>query len=399
MVEAPARISVRDARRVLRETRALHRRALPRLTQGARSLSSEILEELEQAVASGDPAALVQACGRAEGLQEGALAFARKGRLREYVESIGFALGLALLLRAFVLEAFQIPSASMEPTLLIGDYLFVAKYSYGVRIPLTTRYLVRWGRIDRGDIIVFAFPVDEVRTQFDLACLDRRIASYQRMNGGPPTDLAALSSVPLPYQCSPLGEGLDAWGHPWRYVVDGSGWQLTSAGPDGQWDSGDDLVPANSAFMQGGQDCYDPREMGLSKNYIKRVIGLPGDVITIRSGVLHVNGSPVEVGAWEEEETEVSRMRFRVMTRTETLDSGRSVQARYFSDLIADFGPVTVRPDHVLVMGDNRDNSLDGRCWGQVPMDHIKGEAQFIFFSRDRSGGGIRWRRLFRGIE
>ena len=89
------------------------------------------------------------------------LAFARKSTLREYAESIGVAVAIALLLRAFVVEAFQIPSGSMIPTLEVGDHIFVSKFSYGVSIPFTnTKMLCSSGSPKRGDIIVFKYPLD-----------------------------------------------------------------------------------------------------------------------------------------------------------------------------------------------------------------------------------------------
>ena len=88
------------------------------------------------------------------------LAFARKSSLREYAESIGVAVAIALLLRAFVVEAFQIPSGSMIPTLEVGDHIFVSKFSYGIGIPFTYKKLFQFGQPRRGDIIVFRYPAD-----------------------------------------------------------------------------------------------------------------------------------------------------------------------------------------------------------------------------------------------
>ncbi|MCC6749397.1 MAG: signal peptidase I [Deltaproteobacteria bacterium] len=88
------------------------------------------------------------------------LAFGRKSALREYAESIGVAVLVALLLRAFVVEAFKIPSGSMIPTLKVGDHIFVNKFTYGIRIPWTNlRFFTR--KPHRGDVIVFIFPQDE----------------------------------------------------------------------------------------------------------------------------------------------------------------------------------------------------------------------------------------------
>ena len=128
-----------------------------------------------------------------DALQAASLPAPAKGKLREYAESIGIAVVFALLLRSFVVEAFHIPSSSMVPTLLIGDHLLVSKYAFGIRIPLTTRYLVQWGEVERGDIVVFVFPVEEVQTQVDIGILTYHLEAYYRQNGGYPPSLDAIA--------------------------------------------------------------------------------------------------------------------------------------------------------------------------------------------------------------
>jgi signal peptidase I len=88
------------------------------------------------------------------------LGFARKSTLREYSESIGVAVAVALLLRAFVVEAFQIPSGSMIPTLEVGDHIFVSKFAYGLSIPFTNTKILEFRQPERGDVIVFKYPLD-----------------------------------------------------------------------------------------------------------------------------------------------------------------------------------------------------------------------------------------------
>jgi len=84
----------------------------------------------------------------------------KKGKIRENIESFVVAILIALFLRAFVVQAYKIPSGSMENTLLIGDYLLVTRLNYGIKIPLTDIYVVRWAKPKRGDIIVFRWPKD-----------------------------------------------------------------------------------------------------------------------------------------------------------------------------------------------------------------------------------------------
>jgi signal peptidase I len=84
----------------------------------------------------------------------------KKSTIREYAESIIIALVLALVIRTFVIQAFKIPSGSMEPTLQIGDHLLVNKFIYGVKIPFTSLNLFPWKSPQRGDVIVFIYPLE-----------------------------------------------------------------------------------------------------------------------------------------------------------------------------------------------------------------------------------------------
>jgi len=84
----------------------------------------------------------------------------KKSKLRETIESILVALFFALLIRAVLVQAFKIPSGSMEPTLLVGDYLLVTKFTYGYKVPFITKRIFAFNKPDRGDIVVFKYPVD-----------------------------------------------------------------------------------------------------------------------------------------------------------------------------------------------------------------------------------------------
>lgn len=84
----------------------------------------------------------------------------RKKVVKDYLEPIIFAVLIALFIRAFVVQAFEIPSSSMEPTLLVGDYLLVNKFTYGIRIPYTNIKFFQFKKPRRGDVIVFIFPLD-----------------------------------------------------------------------------------------------------------------------------------------------------------------------------------------------------------------------------------------------
>lgn len=186
----------------------------------------------------------------------------RKSLWREYGEALIIALVLALVIRAFVIQAFTIPSGSMVPTLLVGDYLLVNKFIYGIRNPFTNKVWIPVSTPKRWDIVVFIFPQDP------------------------------------------------------------------------------------------------------SKDYIKRVVALPGEKVQIINKKLYVNGQPLETPHAVNTDSTV------IPSPTHPLESPRD-----------NFGPLVVPKDSYFVMGDNRDHSYDSRFWGPVPMDALRGKAFIIYFS------------------
>ena len=237
---------------------------------------------------------------------------------RETLQTILIAVVIALGIRTFAYEPFNIPSGSMIPTLQVGDYLFVSKFSYGYTH--------------------FSFP-------FSPDLFEGRI----------------MGSLP---------------------------------------ERGDVAV-----FRKPNQDDID---------YIKRIVGLPGDRIQVIGGVLHINGSAVK------REKVADRIYKRhnggqvaVTEYLETLPNGRQhlIYEENDSEFLDNTPEFVVPQDHVFAMGDNRDNSQDSRVLhevGFVPLENLIGRAQIIFFSHNSSARfwevwrwpwAIRYGRLFNGIE
>jgi signal peptidase I len=215
--------------------------------------------------------------------------------LVEYSRSFFPVILIVLLLRSFVVEPFRIPSGSMMPTLLVGDFILVNKFAYGLRWPVLNSKFLDLGEPQRGDVVVFRFPQQE------------------------------------------------------------------------------------------------------SVDYIKRVIGVPGDRIHYRNKTIFVNGEPVPqlpIGHYIGEGS--GKGHTGAALAVETIDSAEhqiliNPRARDLPrgcDVLAE-GPVTVPEGHYFVMGDNRDNSNDSRCWGFVPEQNLVGKAFVIWMNWDREREGF----------
>ena len=236
-----------------------------------------------------------------------------EGGIAETVRVVINALIIALVIRTFLFQPFNIPSESMKATLLVGDYLFVSKYSYGYThysLPFSPRLFsgrIFGSALKRGDVVVFRLPRDD------------------------------------------------------------------------------------------------------SVDYIKRVVGLPGDKMQMIDGVLNINGTPVKRERVEDYVSDEDGVTQRVRQYRETLPNGVSYVTMDLTEngFLDNTQVYTVPPDHYFMMGDNRDNSTDSRVLSQVgyvPFENLIGKAQIIFFSlRDgihaweiwRWPWDVRWSRLF----
>ncbi|MEO7218327.1 MAG: signal peptidase I [Gemmatimonadaceae bacterium] len=211
---------------------------------------------------------------------------------------LGASVVLFLVTRALVVEMYKIPTASMQRTLLVGDFLVVNKMIYGPEIPFTHYKLPGLHQPRRGDVIVFKWPTD-------------------------------------------------------------------------------------------------PRV-----NFVKRVVGVPGDTLQMANGVLSRNGRTLKEGyvTHTASDADMAADEFR-WQRDYLVKSARASETYWPSR--NNWGPLVVPPSKLFVLGDNRDNSLDSRYWGFVPDSLVRGEPMFVYYSYRPDNGSAwswltdaRWRRL-----
>ncbi len=160
-VGPPSRHAEKSARRFLKDVRKLVRKNDRRISDDDRRAIADRMAQVAVALERGDDAgALADAVQALDERADQALGAYKKSALREYSESVVIAVLIAMVLRAFVVEPFKIPTGSMIPTLAVGDHIFVSKFIYGLRVPLTNSWFAQWGTPERGHVIVFRYPLD-----------------------------------------------------------------------------------------------------------------------------------------------------------------------------------------------------------------------------------------------
>ncbi|MDR6784443.1 signal peptidase I [Pedobacter africanus] len=383
----------------------------------------------------------------------------KKSRGREWVDAIIFAVVAATIIRVFFIEAYTIPTASMERSLLVGDFLFVSKMNYGARIPMTP--------------VAFPFAHHTMPVTGTKAYWEGVQWKYRRLPGL--SDIKRNDVVVFNY---PQGDtvALEQQDVDYYQMVRAEGWK-----------------EINTRYTIVSRP-VDKRE-----NYIKRCIGIAGDTVSMKNGLVSVNGKPEKLKPTGEISYEVvfktadvnptvfedlgfnisedirSSMTPKVyifngtapmMAEVKKLDFVQSVKEFTAADNIREgdvfpydknrnwnvdnFGPIiipkkgwtvkldsvtmplyersiriyegnkvekaatgwlindkpadsyTFKMDYYWMMGDNRHRSADSRYWGFVPEDHIVGKALFIWMSYDTNASffkKIRWGRLLRGIH
>ncbi|MEJ2905006.1 signal peptidase I [Pedobacter panaciterrae] len=382
----------------------------------------------------------------------------KKSRSREWVDAILFAVIAATIIRVFFIEAYTIPTGSMERSLLIGDFLFVSKVNYGPRVPMTP--------------VAFPFAHHTMPLTGTKAYWDGVQWKYRRLPG-----LSEIKRNDVVVFNYPQGDtvALEIQDVDYYKMVRSEGW---------------DAINKHYTVVS--------RPVDKRENYIKRCIGIAGDIISMKDGLVSVNGKPeklkstgqmtyavtfktadINFSVFEDlgfnisEDINQSSPNTYSFTGTEPmmdkvskLDFVQSVkevtqpEGYQEKDVFPfdpkrnwnadNFGPIlipkkgmtvqldsvsmplyersiriyegnklekagtgwlingkpatsyTFKMDYYWMMGDNRHNSLDSRYWGFVPEDHIVGKALFIWMSYNTNGSffnKIRWNRLLRGIN
>lgn len=160
-VAPPDKRAVAKARRFVEDVRRLERKHSEKISAEDKEKLAAATMAVEAAIEGAPEAGRLSLALKELDLRvEQILGFTKKTTAREYTESIVIAIIIAVVLRAFVVEAFKIPTGSMIPTLAIGDHIFVNKFIYGLRVPFTNAWFAEWGSPEQGDVIVFRFPLD-----------------------------------------------------------------------------------------------------------------------------------------------------------------------------------------------------------------------------------------------
>jgi signal peptidase I len=381
-------------RRVRREATALVReaRAALSLKRGLRGKAGD----LESATAAVEKSLAAKDLRRVRGglpvldsLVDELIKRPPKSTTRDYVESIGAAVLIALALRAFVIEAFKIPSSSMYPTLEIGDHIFVNKFIYGVRVPFTNTKLFELRGPKHGEVIVFMQPCQPERDYIKRVVATGGETVEVRCN------VVYVDGKPIPNTLTE-GEGC-------RYDDREEGkvnWETklcsryTETVDDIAYDAyHDERRPERDEVVRRIEEILAAQKKEAARRsdrdeelqLLKGRLGSGDDKDFPKSRDLK-NCSTVPLNEGGPAENQLP---------------GKIVETRpdrFFPWACELKMHYVVPPGHVFVMGDNRNNSNDSRYWGSVPIENIKGKALFIWLSYKDwdplDWSEIRWPRI-----
>ncbi|MEO5675287.1 MAG: signal peptidase I [Chitinophagales bacterium] len=356
----------------------------------------------------------------------------KKSKTREWVDALIFAVIAATIIRTFVIEAYTIPTPSMEKTLLVGDFLFVSKMHYGARIPNTPlsfpfahntmpliggksyltwlhipyKRLPGFQKIKNNDIVVFNWPGDD-----DARPVDKK-ENYIKRCIAIPGDTLMLRDAEIYINGKKNtdfpGQQLDYFvntdGTPMndktlRDLDIGDGSPTNVPGQYAYW-----LTPEQADELRGFKNitAVTPNIQKLNDRTVLGETLFPGD---IRHFPFNIdNYGPIvlpEKGASIILSKENLALYHRVITQYEGHTLDITPEGKIMLDGKEDTH-YTFKMNYYWMMGDNRHNSLDSRYWGFVPEDHVVGKAWFIWMSWSKGGSvtsKIRWNRLFHSIN
>ena len=353
----------KEASALVREARAalLHKKELV----GKAGDLGTVTGEMEKALADGDLARVRRQLPVLDSLVDELIVRKAKTGMGDRVESLIAAVALALLLRAFVVEAFKIPSSSMYPTLEIGDHIFVNKFIYGLRIPWTNIKFLQLRGPKRGEVIVFAKPCEPDRDYI------KRVVATAGDTVEVRCDVLYVNGVAVP---SELVEG------PCSYE------DLVEIGDESELTlptrRGGPATKTSTEWME--RRCSRYRETVGDNSYATYHDEARPDRGTTRPGSSDFPGDEPSSCATDTAPGARPADNQAVGTVVETrANAGVCETQRHY----------VVPPGHVFAMGDNRANSSDSRVWGAVPVENIKGKAMFIWLSyRDALWKPMTWR-------
>ncbi len=350
----------------------------------------------------------------------------KKSTGREWTEAIIFAVVAATLIRSFFIEAYTIPTPSMERSLLVGDFLFVSKVNYGPRIPMTpvafpfahhTMPLINtrayWdglelpyyrlpglSNVEKGDVVVFNYPMEADSPYFRP--VDKRENYIKRCQGTPGDTLSVVDAqvyVNGKAAPNPPGEQID-------YQLQTDGTELNPKVLEDlqitMYESNPNptMTAASAATLKGYSNIKSVKPLIQPKGLIDPQI-FAGDA-NHRWNADNFGPLIIPKKGWT---VKLDSLSIPVYKRAIEVYEHNKVELVGKSGIKINgvaANTYTFKLNYYWMMGDNRHDSLDSRFWGFVPEDHIVGKALFIWMSWDDNGtflNKIRWSRLFRGIK
>ena len=358
-----------------------------------------------------------------------------KSEIKSWFNAILFAVIAATILRTFLIEAYTIPTSSMEKSLLIGDFLFVSKVSYGPRVPMTpiafplvhhtlpftqkTPAYLKWiqlnyyrmkgfGDIERNDCVVFNYPADDAL--HPERPIDKK-ENYIKRCVGIPGDVLEIKNTDLYVNGEPQTI-TEKMRNQFRYYVKTDGTlfsertlnkyniyegQILSRNGDYELMLNDQSLEAIKRFTYVKKVEKIVIDKGIKVNSPELIF--PEDNFNWNLD----NFGPIKVpqkGSQVDISTDNIELYRRIIETYENNKLEVIDNEIYINDNLA--SSYTFSMNYYWMMGDNRHNSLDSRYWGFVPEDHVVGKALFIWMSWDKNKTGInkiRWNRLFNAVH